>query len=380
MPCAGLEQVNEGGSLKHLLIATVLIACWTVPAPAAKIRISHVRSYPATFDPATGQGTHISFRLSAPARVSVRIYDARNMLVRNLLKQEHRKAGDHNVRWDGKDNAGSAVPPNYYVYTIQAATGQGNEVIHDLTDITGGTLLNIKAAEYDAAARKISYVLPDHALVNIRVGLPQGGPLLTTVIDWVPRRGGLNQEIWNGWDVSGSVNIAGMKNVQIGVSAYALPRNSFIVFDENAGQRPKYIQDITRENTKRTKKSKNRKEMYNHWQHSRDKCYDPAIKLSLPQELSRNAAGLPVISGSVPIRMEIVEKDRKYMLDQRFEVVYYVDFIFVREEELGYTPFTWVWNPVGVNKGVHYLTVMLRGYEGHFGTATQKVFVKVSAK
>jgi len=68
------------------------------------------------------------------------------------------------------------------------------------------------------------------------------------------------------------------------------------------------------------------------------------------------------------------------MLDQRFEVVYYVDFIFVREEELGYTPFTWVWNPVGVNKGVHYLTVMLRGYEGHFGTATQKVFVKVSAK
>jgi hypothetical protein len=57
-----------------------------------------------------------------------------------------------------------------------------------------------------------------------------------------------------------------------------------------------------------------------------------------------------------------------------------VDFVFMYEEELGYTPFSWVWNPAGVNEGVHYITVMLRGYEGHFGTVTNKVFVKAGAK
>jgi hypothetical protein len=74
--------------------------------------------------------------------------------------------------------------------------------------------------------------------------------------------------------------------------------------------------------------------------------------------------------------MSVAEEDQTFMYDQRFEVVYYVDFIFVYEEELGYTPFNWQWDPKGVNEGVHYITAMLRGYEGHFGTTTMKVFVE----
>jgi hypothetical protein len=378
VPSTGLEQIISGGSLKRLLITAALILCWTVPAQASGIKISHVFSDPMAFIPTRGQATTISFRLSVAAKVSVMIYDARDVLVRTLLKQENQKAGDHRVRWDGKDNAGRPVPPNYYIYTIKAVTDAGDEVIHDLTDITGGRLLEIKGAEYDRTTRKLSYVLPEDALVNIRVGLPKGGPLLTTVVDWVPRRGGLNQETWNGWDASGSVNIADMKNVQIGVFAYSLPRNTIIVLEQNAGNRPKFIGDILWRNTKRAQKRQHRKEMYNHWQHLRDKCHDPAIKLSLPQELPINAAELPVISGPVPIRMTVAEEDVNFLLDQRFEVVFYVDFIFMYEEELGYTPFSWVWNPAGTNEGVHYITVMLRGYEGHFGTATKKVFVKAS--
>jgi hypothetical protein len=116
--------------------------------------------------------------------------------------------------------------------------------------------------------------------------------------------------------------------------------------------------------------------MYNHWRHPRDGCYDPTIRLYLPADILEDDSGLPVINGPVPIRMELAEADTQYMVDQRFEVVYYIDFIFVYEEELGYAPFSWVWNPSGVNEGIHYLTVMLRGYEGHFGTATLKVLVK----
>jgi hypothetical protein len=89
-----------------------------------------------------------------------------------------------------------------------------------------------------------------------------------------------------------------------------------------------------------------------------------------------DSQGVPEISGKTAIRMNVTDEDRRGMVGERFEIVIYVDMLFVYEEELGYTPFTWIWNPEGYNPGVHYVTVMLRGYEGHFGSVTSKVMVK----
>ena len=360
---------------KNILMIAIAFCVCPSTGQAEKLRITNVFCDPVVFEPGRGQTVKLTYRLSAPVKVSVKIYDPRNLLIRDLIQDIHQNAGDHSVLWDGKDNAGSPVPPNYYVYTIMANTAGGDAVLHDLTDLTGGKLLYAKKVGYDPATEKVSYVLPKHSLVNVRIGLPKGGPLLTTLIDWVPRKGGFNQEPWDGWDRSHSVNVAKNKHLQVGVSAYSLPLNSIIVTGQNTRKRPEFIQDISWGEEKRKEKGKKRKEIYNHWQHPRDKCYDPDISLSLPPDLLRNANNLPVITGPVPIRMEVAEKDRKFMLDQRFEVVYYVDFVFVYEEELGYTPFSWIWNPAGVNEGVHYITVMLRGYEGHFGTVTKKVLV-----
>ena len=120
----------------------------------------------------------------------------------------------------------------------------------------------------------------------------------------------------------------------------------------------------------------NRRVMMNHWQHPRNKCYDPEIILLLPKDQKYSSDSLPIISGPVKLSLNVNDSDRQFLLDQRFETVLYVDFLFAHEEEMGYLPYYWTWDPHGVNDGVHYITVMFRGYEGHFGTTTIKVLVR----
>lgn len=363
---------------KGILILAIAICVYPCPGQAKILRITNVFCNPVIFEPDRGETVKLTYRLSNPATVMIKIYDSRNSLVRELGPSEINKAGDNVAAWDGKDNAGKIVPPNFYLYTITATSIDGKRVVHDLTDLTGGKVQKAINSHYDYTKKAISYVLPGPSIVNIRLGLTDGGPLLATLIDWVPRKGGLNEESWDGWDQSRMVNMLKNKNLQIDVSAYSLPRNCIIV--EGVHQkRPAFITKVSWDRDIRTAKTKIPKEMYNHWQHPRDKCYDPTIRLVLPSDLPRNEEGLPVIQGPVPLRMEVVEEDLAFMLDQRFEVGYFIDFIFIYEEALGYTPFTWTWNPAEVGEGTHYITVMLWGYEGHFGTATEKVLVKTGS-
>jgi hypothetical protein len=171
-----------------------------------------------------------------------------------------------------------------------------------------------------------------------------------------------------------------MKDLGIGVSAYELPANRILVTGSVRESRPLFVDLTGRKVEKRSSRKKGVGRMYDHWRHPREQCYDPEIRIDVPGDLARTPVGVPVVAGPVGLRMSVAPQDRRFMLDQRFEVVFYVDFVFVYEEELGYEPFTWIWNPEGVNTGFHYLTVMLRGYEGHFGTATCRVWVPPGSK
>ena len=73
-------------------------------------------------------------------------------------------------------------------------------------------------------------------------------------------------------------------------------------------------------------------------------------------------------------------EDRTRILAERFETVFYLDGRYEFENEVGFLPATWVWDPEGANEGVHYLTGNLLGYEGHFGIATVKVYVSAGAR
>jgi hypothetical protein len=79
------------------------------PQPDGRKITSLLPSYPNPFNPATT----IPFELATPERVTVRIYDARGALVRNLERSVY-PSGLHKTVWDGRDNGGRLVATGMY--------------------------------------------------------------------------------------------------------------------------------------------------------------------------------------------------------------------------------------------------------------------------
>jgi ligand-binding sensor domain-containing protein len=62
----------------------------------------------------------ISFKLSASASVTVRIYNRAGGLKRTLITQELMLEGTNAVRWDGKDDDGDTMPSDLYIIAVEA--------------------------------------------------------------------------------------------------------------------------------------------------------------------------------------------------------------------------------------------------------------------
>jgi len=74
-----------------------------------------VKIYPNPFNP----DTNIRFSLNQRARTKLKVYNIRGQLIRDLLNEEL-DPGEHNVRWDGKDNQGRAVASGLLFVRIES--------------------------------------------------------------------------------------------------------------------------------------------------------------------------------------------------------------------------------------------------------------------
>jgi hypothetical protein len=68
--------------------------------------------------------TRVRFILPETTRVSLRVYDVAGRVVRELVDSVT-PAGEHDVRWDGRDNSGEAVANGMYLYRMEAGGYQG---------------------------------------------------------------------------------------------------------------------------------------------------------------------------------------------------------------------------------------------------------------
>tara|TARA_B000000437_G_scaffold190268_1_gene148399 strand:- start:419 stop:1216 length:798 start_codon:yes stop_codon:yes gene_type:complete len=78
------------------------------------------QNYPNPFNPTTT----INFNVHMDGPVTLKIYDITGRLVRTLVNNEFRSAGNtrgYDVMWDGTDNFGSTVSAGLYLYTLQTA-------------------------------------------------------------------------------------------------------------------------------------------------------------------------------------------------------------------------------------------------------------------
>jgi hypothetical protein len=84
-------------------------------------RLTLAQNYPNPFNPTT----NISFSLPEASMVSVKIYNIKGQLVRNLL-DEYTSAGTHTIQWHGDNDAGRAIGSGIYFIRV---SDQSNSVI-----------------------------------------------------------------------------------------------------------------------------------------------------------------------------------------------------------------------------------------------------------
>lgn len=101
----GLAAYRKGG---------VLLGPPLLPRTAGLVELG--RPYP---NPSSGR-TGLPLRLSAPALVTLSVYDSHGRLVRRVLSGAQLFAGELELTWDGRDEAGRRVPPGLYVAVAQA--------------------------------------------------------------------------------------------------------------------------------------------------------------------------------------------------------------------------------------------------------------------
>jgi hypothetical protein len=359
-----------GACIMKLAWSFILVAAGA-PAHAA-LTVSNVQ--PSKMQVANGEAVDVRFRLEDPARVTLNIYDGRDLLIRRVTSPRELASGDNALTWDGNDEAGRVVPAEAYTYTLVAQRG-GKSVTWDVADATGGADLLAREIKWDKDAKKIRYIIDAPARVNIRIGFVNNGPLLRTVIDWVVRPPGVNEESWDGWDASKVLALAEHPQLHIAVNAFRLPENTILV-----GEPPPTVTTIDasgwKKETRVAQQASSPKRMYAHAQQPLEARGDFSVRLELPGDLQKTSDGVPIVTRQTPVRLTIPDSDRARALARRFEPVFFLDGQFVFENEVGFVPMTWNWDPQAVNPGEHYLTVNLRGYEGNFGMATIKVAVQ----
>lgn len=358
------------------LVALTCALVWCVDASA--LQISEVRSDQAVFDPAKKEVARIKFRLDKPAVVEEQWFDGRDLLVRTIRTKDRLPAGEQSVDWNGRDEADQLVPREAYRYILRATGDDGATALYDPSDATGGDEVTAINVAWDPAAHVIRYRLPRAARVNIREGLEDHGPVLRTVVDWVARPAGDNKETWDGWDSSHVLDLSHHPRLATNVDAFALSLNTIIVgpLAEDVG----LIRTLSWGRHEREKQGPPPKKlMHYHSQQPIEQRGDVDIQILLPPGLPKDGNGVPVVTGRLTLRLDVEPKNRDRIVQQRFEPVFFVDGTFAFENEVGYLPFSWIWDTSTVNEGLHYVSANVRGYEGNFGMETIKVVVHRTA-
>jgi hypothetical protein len=110
------DSFGAGGDDMLLLLAEGSDGPTSVTGPGSALERS-LAVYPNPFNP----NTTIGFDLSAPARTNVTIVDARGRHVRTILEDAALGAGQHTLRWDGRDDTGLRTASGVYFVRAHAA-------------------------------------------------------------------------------------------------------------------------------------------------------------------------------------------------------------------------------------------------------------------
>jgi hypothetical protein len=100
--------------------------------PVGSVALSAMDCQPRAFAPAGGSlrsTTDISFDLSSPADVTVRVYNAAGRLERIVTRDQPMAPGRNTLPWDGLDEESEPVSSGLYVVVVSAGGAQAEKVV-----------------------------------------------------------------------------------------------------------------------------------------------------------------------------------------------------------------------------------------------------------
>jgi len=242
--------------------------------------------------------------------------------------------------------------------------------------------LNPQEIHFRPRDRLVSYVLPKAARVLVRAGIDPG-PMLTTLVNWEPRGPGLVTEPWSGRDQQGLRAFSFDPDAEVIVQAYALPDTTIISVGNAATDYREYYLSWSHERpVKPAAESRPGLEAIEspHWRQPVHLDKDPRIVLSFPEAAEPQPdapeEAVRLVGDRAIVHVEVPDPvTRRYLRDQRFELVAFVDDQRVDEAEQAHLPFNWSWELSGLEPGEHWLTVNLVTFRQLVGTASRRVDV-----
>jgi hypothetical protein len=366
--------------LRRPAAAFLIALAWLVPwREAAALEIG---ALPAVeFRPASAESAKIPVRLTRAGEVFVDLFTGDGDRVRTLASDGPLPPGEHVLVWDGRDESGEVVPDEAYHIVLRCRCGPGEEGRSDPRQSSGGQSLGSIRPELGADGG-ITFDLKAPARVMVRVGA-RGGAMMRSLEVWRPRAPGRVRVQWDGMDASGVESLLGSEGLTVMVAAFALPDATLLTSGNRKRDYAAYRkargwawpqarqEDIRLE--------RNGVRLMRQSQLPISSLRDPRASLAIVEKLPRRADGMPVIRGPVTFRADMAAEDKWALEQTLYEVSFFLDRQFVSEEETGFTPLSWRWDPAGVSPGPHTMTVNISGFAGHVGVASVRFWVEAPA-
>jgi hypothetical protein len=348
-------------------------------SPFANAKIKFITYEKSEFAPAQGGVFSIPFELGSAANVSIDILSPDGDLVRELKSNKSLKKGANKLMWDGKDSKGNVVADEAYLPIIHATDIISGKISHLDMRTTGGEVakdLNVTITPDN----NISFELPYLSRVLSRVGI-KGGPMLKTLTNWEPKNRGKVIIRWNGFDQDKLRNIYKDEKLSVLVRAYRLPEYSIITRGNKETEYRKYRKSIQKPDWLPIKKNdhileRNGKQIEQHYYIPKSINLSPAVLVKFLESYPKDDQGRVKIKCPCPIQVDLMGQEKSQLQESLYEISFFIDNQFVSEQEQGYVPFTWRWNPSKLEAGEHMLTVNVSGLRGEVGVKSILLFVE----
>jgi len=288
-----------------------------------------------------------------PVSLDVLIYDIDNVCI------AYKRSANTTTLHEIVLNALSPATDGLYQYLLVARDQEGKSVGSYPKKFEGGERIRIRDSALNARSKYIEYILPRMAYIRIRAGI-KNGPFLGLLLPWTAQKGGRHRIPWDGSVAEGLFsNLYDHPDIQVYVVGLSLPYNTFVNRQLSQSTHPAVAIPLP---------DPLRVDQTPPWPKLLDQQKGRAgIMAEADFQLQLEVNDFPA-SQQIELRVDSLLEDRSRLFKDRFEVMVYLDGVFLVEEELGLLPFSFQFSEQGLSIGRHVITVNIINIDGEMGT------------